>query len=105
MPQSNDVQVSVLMICYNHERYLSQAIESALSQQTSFPFEILIYDDKSTDSSRVLISRYQEQHSDIIKCIFPSENQFSKGEVTLVRLSDCVKELGHNLLVVLFVVH
>lgn len=83
MPQSNDVQVSVLMICYNHERYLSQAIESALSQQTSFPFEILIYDDKSTDSSRVLISRYQEQHSDIIKCIFPSENQFSKEKSPL----------------------
>ena len=50
MSQSNDVQVSVLMICYNHERYLSQAIESVLSQQTSFPFEVLIYDDKSTDA-------------------------------------------------------
>ena len=71
------------MICYNHERYLSQAIESVLSQQTSFPFEILIYDDKSTDASRDLISRYQEQHPDIIKCIFPGENQFSKGKSPL----------------------
>lgn len=83
MLQSNDVQVSVLMICYNHERYLSQAIESVLSQQTSFPFEVLIYDDKSTDASRDLISRYQEQHPDIIKCIFPGENQFSKGKSPL----------------------
>lgn len=45
-------EVSVLMTSYNHEPYIAEAIESALSQITSFEYEIIIFDDKSTDRSR-----------------------------------------------------
>ncbi len=54
--------VSVVVTCYNHERYIEQAICSAIAQQTSFPVEILVADDCSTDGTAQVISRLNESH-------------------------------------------
>ena len=50
--------VSVIMITYNHERFIAQAIESVLMQQTDFEVELLIGEDCSTDRTRQVIERY-----------------------------------------------
>ena len=39
--------VSVIMITYNEKEYISQALDSVLSQKVDFPYEILIGDDAS----------------------------------------------------------
>jgi glycosyltransferase involved in cell wall biosynthesis len=49
--------VSVVMPVYNGEKYLSQAIESILSQ-TFNDFEFIIIDDGSVDSSTSILSEY-----------------------------------------------
>ena len=41
--------VSVLISTFKHERYIEEAMRSALSQKTDFPFEILVGDDHSPD--------------------------------------------------------
>jgi glycosyltransferase involved in cell wall biosynthesis len=51
------VLVSVIMASYNHERYLSEAIESVLNQ-TSPDLELVIVDDCSKDHSREIIEAY-----------------------------------------------
>lgn len=51
------VKVSILLPVYNGERFLAQAIESALAQ-TLTSFELLICDDASTDSSPSIIQKY-----------------------------------------------
>lgn len=35
-------KLSVCMITYNHEKFISQAIESVLMQKTDFDFELVI---------------------------------------------------------------
>lgn len=66
------VLVTVLMGSYNHEKYISEAIESVLNQ--TFPdLELIIVDDGSSDSSRDIIRKYQEQDSRV-KPIFHSQN-------------------------------
>lgn len=76
-------EVSVLMTSYNHESYIAEAIESVLNQITSFAYEILIFDDKSSDKSREIINEYQQMQPDKIRTIFPEENQYSKGKSSL----------------------
>ena len=50
--------VSVNVLCYNHAPYIQQRIESVL-QQTFTDYELLIWDDASTDSSRKIIEQYR----------------------------------------------
>ena len=71
--------VSISCITYNHGRYLRQALESFLMQETSFPFEILIHDDCSSDDTIDIIREYAKRYPDIIKPMYETENQYSKG--------------------------
>ena len=52
-----NIKVSVLILTFNHEKYISQAIESVLLQEVSFDYEIVIADDCSTDDNKKKIIR------------------------------------------------
>jgi len=49
--------VSIVIPCFNHARYLAEAIESALTQ-THADVEVVVVDDGSTDDSAAVASRY-----------------------------------------------
>lgn len=66
--------VSVLMITYNHEEFIAQAIESVLSQKVDFNIELLIGEDSSQDGTKKIIEKYQQQYPDKIFPIYVSEN-------------------------------
>ncbi|WP_257984515.1 glycosyltransferase family 2 protein [Neobacillus cucumis] len=71
--------VSISCTTYNHEDYVTDAIESFLMQKTNFDFEILIHDDASTDGTSSIIKEFEEKYPDIIKPIYQTENQHLKG--------------------------
>lgn len=52
-------KVSVILTSYNHGKYLREAIESTLNQTFS-DFELLIWDDVSTDDSMEIIQSYDD---------------------------------------------
>ena len=56
------IDVSVLVISYNHEKFIEECLESVLRQKTDFSFEILIHDDASSDRTQNIIKRYQLQY-------------------------------------------
>lgn len=66
--------VSVWMTTYNHERYIAQAIESVLMQKTSFPFELLIGEDCSTDNTGKICKDYAERHPGVIRLFSRAKN-------------------------------
>jgi glycosyltransferase involved in cell wall biosynthesis len=49
--------VSVVMSSYNHEKFISEAIESVLGQDFD-DLELIVVDDASTDASRQIIQKY-----------------------------------------------
>ncbi len=71
--------VSILTLAYNHGRYLRECLEGIVSQKTDFKFELLIHDDASTDNTAAIIREYEQKFPDIIKPIYQTENQYSKG--------------------------
>ena len=66
--------VSVKMITYNHAPYIARATEGVLQQKTTFPFELVIGEDCSTDGTREIVFEYQEKYPDIICVITSDEN-------------------------------
>ena len=76
---NKEIIVSICCATYNHQKYIRDAIEGFLMQKTTFPFEILIHDDASTDGTADIIREYEAKYPDIIKPIYQRENQYSKG--------------------------
>jgi len=70
----NDIMVSVYMCAYNHEKYIRQAIESVLMQDTDFRYELIIGDDASPDGTQKIISEYAGKYPDIITAICRKKN-------------------------------
>ncbi|MBH9538469.1 glycosyltransferase family 2 protein [Novosphingopyxis sp. YJ-S2-01] len=59
-------RVSVAILTYNQVDLVGRAIDSALSQETEFPFEIRIGDDFSDDGTRELLKEYRDRHPEKI---------------------------------------
>ena len=78
--------VTVLAVSYCHEKYLHTALDSILSQETNFPFEVIVHDDASPDGSPDIIKEYAERYPHIICPILENENQYSKGVQALMRV-------------------
>lgn len=73
-----NITVSIVCNVYNHEKYLRDALEGFVTQKTDFPFEVLVHDDASPDSSADIIREYEAKYPDIIKPIYQTENQYSQ---------------------------
>lgn len=58
--------VSVCMTTYNQEKYIAEAIESVLAQKTSFPVQLVIGEDCSTDKTLSICHHYAAMHSNIV---------------------------------------
>ncbi|TDE13916.1 glycosyltransferase family 2 protein [Dyadobacter psychrotolerans] len=69
------MKVSVCVPAYNHEKYIAQMLDGALMQQTTFPFEIVIGDDASTDSTQEIIREYIKRYPGRINAFLHKENQ------------------------------
>lgn len=71
---SREPLVSIHMITYNHEHYISQAIEGILRQETDFPIELVIGEDRSTDRTRDIVLDYQRKWPGMIRVITSDNN-------------------------------
>ena len=66
--------VSVLMITYNHADFLAEAIEGVVRQRCDFPFELIVGEDASTDTTRAIALDYQKRFPEIVRVIYSGRN-------------------------------
>jgi glycosyltransferase involved in cell wall biosynthesis len=66
--------VSVAMLTYNHAPHIRESIESVVNQVTSFPFELIIGDDCSTDGTREITLEYQAKYPEKVRVITADKN-------------------------------
>lgn len=67
-------KVSVLMITYNHEKYIEHAVRSVMMQETDFDYELIIGEDCSTDRTREIVLRLKEEFPDKIRLLLHEKN-------------------------------
>ena len=70
----NDILVSVICTAYNHKKYIKQCLDSLVMQKANFNFEIIIYDDCSTDGTREIVREYADKYPNLIRTILPKCN-------------------------------
>ncbi len=66
--------VSVCMITYNHETFIRDALEGILKQEVDFPYEIVVGEDCSTDSTRAILIEYAERYPGKIRLLLRERN-------------------------------
>jgi glycosyltransferase involved in cell wall biosynthesis len=69
-------KVSVLMLTYNQEKYIDEAIRGVMSQQTNFSFRLVIGDDHSTDKT---LQKCKQWHGRYPAHITILENEQNRG--------------------------
>jgi glycosyltransferase involved in cell wall biosynthesis len=66
--------VAIWMVTFNHEKFISQAIEGVLFQKTNFEFKLFIGEDCSTDRTREICMDYKNKFPKQVEVICTSEN-------------------------------
>lgn len=67
--------ISVIVITYNEEGTIGRTLDSILAQRCSMPFEIVIGEDCSTDSTRKICEEYAARYPEIIRLMPKTGNK------------------------------
>lgn len=67
---------TVLVVTYNHEKYIRLALESIVSQKTDYKFRVHVFDDMSTDGTVNIINEYAEKYP---RLVIPFISKINRG--------------------------
>lgn len=65
----NNPKISIIVLTYNHEKYLRQCIDNILNQEVNVDYEVLIGNDKSPDNTEKILNEYAKKYPEKIKPI------------------------------------
>lgn len=68
------MKLSVMVITYNHERFIAQALEGVLAQKVNFDYEVVVGEDCSTDRTREILMDFHRRHPDKIVPLLRDKN-------------------------------
>ncbi len=68
------MMVSIIVLSYNHEKFICQALESILMQKVNFNYEILVGDDASTDRTQNILKEYEERYPEKFRVFYRKDN-------------------------------
>lgn len=71
--------VTVICHTFQHVAYVRDTLDGFLMQRTTFPFEILVHDDASSDGTVAILQDYRDRYPDIIRLVLQTENQYQLG--------------------------
>ena len=73
--ETGNPMVSVALMSYNQKDYIRQSMECILAQKCTYPFEVVIGDDGSTDGTRDIALEYQAKYPSLVRVLPKGPNQ------------------------------
>lgn len=89
------IELSVCVVCYNQEKYIAECLESLVSQETNFKFEIIVGEDCSTDNTRIIVQQYVDRYPHLIRPIFYRKNVGAVENIKQVYIAAKGKYIAH----------
>lgn len=74
MSKKQNILLSVCVRTHNQEQFIREALDSVLRQHTTFPFEIIVSDDASSDGTVAILQEYHQQYSDKMRLLLQETN-------------------------------
>ena len=91
--------LTIAICTYNRSEALEGSVGSCFEQQTSFPFEVLVVDNNSTDNTQQVLAQLRERYAEL-RCVKEPKQGLSharnralheaKGEIVAFIDDDCV---------------
>lgn len=75
-PMTGEIMVSVYCITYNHSDYIVKALEGFINQKTNFKYEVVVFDDASTDGTAEIVRDYARKYPDLIRAYLGHRNTY-----------------------------
>jgi len=75
------MKLTVIVLAYNVEKYVREALDSIVMQKVNFPYEIIIGNDGSTDGTVAILEEYKKKYDSLIKLnIIPRTPRKGSGD-------------------------
>ena len=68
-----DIKQSILVVTYNHEKYIEQCLNSIINQ-TQLPYEIIVSDDCSIDNTWNIVKKYKKKYPKLFRIFRNKKN-------------------------------
>lgn len=75
-----ELMLSIYVPTYNHEKYIVETLDSILMQKTEYSYEVLVGEDCSTDNTREVLKKYEEEHPGRVT-VFYREHNMNKEKI------------------------
>lgn len=75
--QRESVKVTIWCVTYNHRDYIEKALNGFVKQKTKFNYEVLVFDDASTDGTSDIVRQYVKKYPEIIKGYLAHTNTYN----------------------------
>lgn len=74
------VDISIIVMVYNHEKYIRQALESILAQKGNFSYEVFVGEDCSTDGTRNVLKAIEPELPEEFHILYREKNMGRMGK-------------------------